>query len=210
MKHITKLALLGGIALGALYAAPANAEDGVFSKDRWQIRVRAINVNPDGDGTVQPAGLDTDVDAATVPEVDVTYFFTDNIAAELIAATSPHEISAAGTDVADAWVLPPTLTLQYHFTPDKQFSPYVGAGINYSYFYGEDDAAGFTNTDVDGGFGWALQAGFDYWLNDHWGLNLDAKYIDVEVDVTTNNGALNANDVDLNPVIIGGGVSYRF
>jgi len=102
--------------------------------------------------------------------------------------------------------------LQYHFTPDEKFSPYVGAGLNYSMFYGEDEAAGFNSLDVDGGVGYALQAGFDYWINDHWGVNFDAKYVDLEVDVDVNLGAtpLSANDVDLDPWIVGAGISYRF
>jgi outer membrane protein len=79
-------------------------------------------------------------------------------------------------------------------------------------FYGEDDATGFNNLDVDGGVGYALQAGFDYWIDDNWGINLDAKYINLDVDVKVNSGgtALSAKDVDLDPWIIGGGVSYRF
>ena len=141
--------------------------------------------------------------------MDVTYFFTKNIAAELIAATAEHTISAGGNTLGDAWILPPTLTLQYHFQPDEKFSPYVGAGLNYSMFYGEDDAAGFNNLDVDGGIGYAVQAGFDYWLNDNWGVNADIKYVDLNVDVRVNN-SLSADDVKLDPVIVGIGTSYRF
>jgi outer membrane protein len=192
----------------------AYAQDNVdwLSKDRFQIRARAIGVFADGDGHENVTGLKTDVGNAVTPEVDISYFFTDNIAAELIAATAQHEVSAGSNDLGETWILPPTLTLQYHFTSDKKFSPYLGAGINYSYFYGEDDGAGFDDLEVEGGFGYALQAGFDYWVNDHWGLNVDAKYIDLEVDVDINSSgtALSADDVDLNPWVIGAGVSYRF
>lgn len=195
-------------------STPAFAGEGSdwLSKERFQIRARAIGVIADGDGRESVTSLKTDVDNAYVPEVDVTYFFTDHVAAELIAATAEHSIKAGTNDVGDTWILPPTLTLQYHFTPDQKFSPYVGAGINYSMFYGEDEGTGFNNLDVDGGFGYAVQAGFDYWLNDNWGLNFDAKYIDLEVDVDVNLGAtaLQAHDVDLNPWILGAGVSYRF
>ncbi len=157
-------------------------------------------------------GLQTDVETSATPEVDVTYFFTDKVSAELIAATSKHTVTAGALTLGDAWILPPTLTLQYHFTPEKSFSPYVGAGLNYSMFYGEDDGAGFTDLDVDGGIGYALQAGFDYWLNDHWGVNMDAKYINLDVDVDVNSGGthLDADNADLDPVILGAGVSYRF
>jgi outer membrane protein len=205
--------LLLGTVLGGM-AAPAMARDlgDAWSKERFQIRARAIGLIADGDGHESVTGLKTDVGNSITPEVDVTYFFTNNIGAELIAATAQHSISAGTNDLGDAWILPPTLTLQYHFTPDEKFSPYVGAGLNYSMFYGEDDGAGFDNLDVDGGVGYALQAGFDYWINDNWGINFDAKYVDLNVDVAVNSGAtaLSAKEVDLNPVILGAGVSYRF
>ena len=94
--------------------------------------------------------------------------------------------------------------------PDEKFSPYIGAGLNYTLFYGEDEKNGFTDMDVDGGIGLAAQAGFDYWINDNWGFNADVKYIELDVDVKVNGGALRANDVDLDPWVVGIGVSYRF
>ena len=213
MKKTTLSALMIGTLLG-LAATPVMAKDlgEHFSKERFQLRARAIGVLADGDGTVSGTALNTDVDNAYVPEVDVTYFVTNNIGLELIAATSEHTISAGNSVLGDAWILPPTLTLQYHFAPDEKFSPYVGAGLNYSMFYGEDDAAGFNGLDVDGGVGYALQAGADYCLSDNWGLNLDVKYINLDVDVNVNSGAtpLTAPDVDLDPWIVGAGVSYRF
>jgi len=213
MKFTSKVLLMAGVAGIAMASLPAQAKDlgdGYFAKERFQIRLRAIGVLADGDGVVENTTLKTKADDAYTPEIDITYFFTEHVAAELIAATSKHTVSAGGNNLGDVWALPPTLTLQYHFTPDSKFSPYVGAGINYTVFYGEDDAAGFSDFDVGNGFGLAAQAGFDYWINDNWGLNLDVKYIDLDVDASVNNGALNAYDVDINPWIIGAGVSYRF
>jgi len=213
MKFTSKVLLMAGVAGIAMASLPAQAKDlgdGYFAKERFQIRLRAIGVLADGDGVVENTSLKTKADDAYTPEIDITYFFTEHVAAELIAATSKHTVSAGGNNLGDVWALPPTLTLQYHFTPDSKFSPYVGAGINYTVFYGEDDAAGFSDFDVGNGFGLAAQAGFDYWINDNWGLNLDVKYIDLDVDASVNNGALNAYDVDINPWIIGAGVSYRF
>jgi len=213
MKTLSKSVLLAGVAAMS-FASPVLADDlgGTWSKDRFQIRVRAIDVIADGDGIIKQNGFKTDVEHAITPEVDVTYFFTENIAAELIAATSEHKIDAGTLSVGEAWILPPTLTLQYHFSPNEKFSPYVGAGLNYSLFYGESNDTGFNGLDVDGGLGYALQAGFDYWLDDNWGLNLDAKYINLDIDVDVNLGAtaLDADDVDLDPFIVGAGVSYRF
>lgn len=210
-KLFLKLTLLSSVFLSTFSGvAQAQEFDSIWDKDRWQIRARVIGILADGDGMVNNTTLATDVDNAYVPEVDITYFFTKNIAAELIAATAEHTISAGTNTLGNAWILPPTLTLQYHFQPDEKFSPYVGAGVNYSMFYGEDDNAPFTKLDVDGGFGFAVQAGFDYWLNDNWGLNMDVKYVDLDVDVRVNNAALSADDVKLDPWIVGVGTSYRF
>lgn len=211
MKKLSKLALMLTVASAAM-AAPAMAKDlgdSYLSKERFQIRARVIGVAPDDDSSVNIGG-ETNVSTEVVPEVDLTYFITENIAAELIAATAKHSIShSAAGDLGDAWILPPTLTLQYHFTPDSKFSPYVGAGINYSYFYNEDANPAFTDLEVEGGFGTALQVGADYWLNENWGLNVDVKKLFLNIDGKLNNGAVRA-DIDLDPWIIGAGASYRF
>ncbi len=209
-----KTLLAATVATGVLLtAAPAFAADG-FGMENLQLRLRGIGILTKNGGGNTSIGGETEADDAFVPELDITYFFTKNIAAELILATSKHELSASDTsagnlDLGETWILPPVLTLQYHFTPDSKFSPYVGAGINYTFTYGEDNGADTDKTEAGNGFGWALQAGADYWLDDHWGLNLDVKKVWVDVDATLNDGAVTGN-VELDPWIIGTGVSYRF
>lgn len=122
--------LMFALLATATIANTASAEEG-----KWMVRARALGVVPQEDSTITPVGGKADVSNRLVPEVDVTYFFTDNIAAELIAATTPHDVTAKGTslgdvDVGEAWLLPPTLTLQYHFTDLGGVKPYVGAGVN--------------------------------------------------------------------------------
>ncbi len=207
------LHLIGAALICAFLTAGApetvKAEDSWYDAENWQIRVRAIGVVPDDDAPVN-IGSHADFSDEFVPELDISYFFTKNIAAELILATAQHEAHYDGsTKLGDAWILPPTLTLQYHFSPDQTWSPYVGAGVNYSMFFGEDAAAGFTDLEIDGGFGWALQAGMDYWLDEHWGLNIDVKKVWLDIDVKLNNGAI-TSDTELDPWIFGAGVAYRF
>lgn len=195
-------------------SAPAMARDlgdSYWSKERFQIRARALGVVPDDNSSVNIGG-DADVGDAITPEVDLTYFITPNIGIEAIAATAQHKITYTGdVDIGDTWILPPTVTLQYHFTPDNAFSPYIGAGLNYSWFYGEDEGTGFNDLDVEGGVGYALQAGFDYWIDNNWGLNLDVKKIFLNIDADVNLGTTPVHaDVDLDPWVVGAGVSYRF
>lgn len=209
---MTKLLFSGCAVLGLMVfsagAYAAEASD-YFSKERFQLRVRALGVVPQESSSVNIGG-DINVENSITPEIDLTYYFTPNISVEAIAGTSKHSLShSSGASLGQTWVLPPTVTLQYHFTPDQKFSPYVGAGVNYSIFYHEDTAGGFSDLNIDNGFGPAAQAGFDYWINDHWGFNFDVKKIWLNVDASLNNGAIEA-DVDLDPWLIGAGVSYRF
>ncbi|MCF8495560.1 MAG: outer membrane beta-barrel protein [Alphaproteobacteria bacterium] len=210
-----KKMLLGAAMLQIVLLSPVQAADPLSSgQGPWQFRLRGIGVLPSSGGDTTIGGS-PEADNAFVPEFDISYFFTPHIAAELILATSPHDLKLKNStlgdvDLGDSMILPPTLTLQYHFTPDKTFSPYVGAGINYTLPYAEDAAGGtVTQLEADGSFGWALQAGADYWINDNWGLNFDVKKIYVDVDASINNGAITGN-VELDPWVVGAGIAYRF
>lgn len=185
-------------------------------KERWIIRARALIVEPDESASISTIGGNVDINEQYVPELDFTYFFTKNVAAELILATTPHDVTAINTslgqvDLGDVWLLPPTLTLQYHFLPDNEgFRPYVGAGINYTLFYNEDKGA-VDSIDYNNSVGYALQAGFDYGLDENWALNFDLKKVMINTDVTIQSGATRIDaDVDIDPWVLGFGVAYRF
>lgn len=209
------------IALALVMAATAGGDiTNAVAKDAGDIliRMRGIAVVPDNDGTTDAIGGDTDIDNAYMPELDFTYFFTENIAAELILATTKHDVSVDNTtlgrdvDLGDVWLLPPTLTVQYHFNPKSSFSPYIGAGLNYTFFYNKDSGndPAVSSVSYEDGFGYALQTGFDYQLDDRWSFNFDVKKLFLETDVKVNGGAINARDVKIDPWIIGIGVGYRF
>ncbi len=196
------------ISLLLALAGQATAEEG-----KWMVRARALGVMPQEDSTITPVGGKAKVDNSLVPEVDVSYFFTPNVAAELIAATTKHDVTARGTslgnvDVGSAWLLPPTLTLQYHFTQFSGVKPYLGAGINYTVFYNED-AGALSSVKYDNSFGGALQAGVDIPVKDNWYLNLDVKKVFIDTTAKFNGGAVRA-DVDIDPWLVGAGIGYRF
>ncbi|MFZ8477429.1 OmpW/AlkL family protein, partial [Staphylococcus aureus] len=95
--------------------------------------VRALGVIPDEHGFVSN-GDSVRINNSVTPEVDFSYFFTPNISAELIAAVTQHNVkTSSGIDAGSAWLLPPTLTLQYHFTQLDFIKPYLGAGVNYTH-----------------------------------------------------------------------------
>lgn len=207
-------ATVAAVALAAP-AAPAAAKEGDLL-----VRARGIWVSPDEGSSLKLGGAaipgKANVDAQVVPELDFTYFLSDNVAAELILATTPHDVNATGTplgnvDLGDVWLLPPTLTVQYHFDPAGKISPYIGAGVNYTIFYNEDAGAA-RSIDYENSFGFALQAGVDIALEGKWFLNLDVKKVWLNTEATIDAGLPSriVADVDIDPWIVGVGVGYRF
>lgn len=184
----------------------------------WMIRGRALFVVPQESaklkiGGAPIAGGDVDISNSVVPELDISYFFTKNIAVELVLGVTPHRVKGAGAlagaRIGSAWLLPPTLMLQYHFTDLGAFKPYVGVGVNYTVFFNEKAKGGFTNFDLKDSFGLALQVGVDYMINQNWGINFDVKKVFLEPKVKVNNGLITGK-VKIDPWMIGTGVTYRF
>lgn len=215
LRSYSSALLVAALLLPAMADAQPKGGDGFVKAGDFLIRGRGIVVEPDEDADISVIGGDVDIETAVMPEVDFTYFLTDNFALELIAAVSPHDVDAVGTSLGDAPVgelllLPPTLTLQYHYPVTERFKPYVGAGINVTFFI-DEDAKGplVTDIDADTAVAPAVQAGFDYQISGPWMLNLDVKKIFLDTDVSLNNGAITA-DVDIDPWIFGFGIGYRF
>jgi outer membrane protein len=203
------------------FAFNVNAQEDTKKDDfnKWQVRLRLITIAPNESATIETIGGDIDISTAVVPELDFTYFFTKNWSAELILATARHDVKAVSTAAGDielgnVWLLPPTLTLQYHFLTEDGFRPYLGAGLNYTIFYGADEGPTADDVSYDNSVAFAFQAGLDYDLNEKWFLNVDAKYLtlstDATVDATTALGATVGADVDINPLVIGVGIGMRF
>jgi outer membrane protein len=201
---------------GVTIASAADLEERMAATPSpWQVRVRALGVITEDNGYVDGiAGSDLSYSDTIVPELDITYYFIDNLAAELVLGTTYANISGEGSvsglgTVGKVWLLPPTLTLQYHLTNLGAFKPYLGAGVNYTFFFNQDGEGSFSDIDVEDTFGYALQAGFDYMIDDHWGINFDVKKLFLEPDWTANDGTVSGK-AELNPWLIGTGVTYRF
>ena len=202
--------LLLSIIVVALISINAIAQEESNDFNRWQARLRVITIIPDVNDDLDAANVD--VSTAVVPELDFTYFFDENWAAELILATAKHNVDVdlgTGIDLGHVWILPPTLSLQYHFTGGI-VKPYLGAGINYTFFYGidEGDVAGM---DYDDAIGFSMQGGLDFDLNDYWFLNVDIKKLLLTTDVSVDTGEdIIPVEVDINPWIIGVGLGVKF
>lgn len=204
-KGVAALVLLLSAAAGS-QALAQQVQEG-----SWLVRVRAAHLDPanksDPVGGVGASDRLT-VESRTIPEIDISYFFTPNWAAELVLTyPQKHRVYLDGADIGSFKHLPPTLTVQYHFAPEKTWSPYVGAGINYTRISSVNLLGG--NADLESSsIGPALQAGIDYKLNNKWSLNLDVKKIYIRSDVNTAAGTISQVKVD--PLLIGVGIGYRF
>jgi outer membrane protein len=180
-----------------------------------KLDVRLTGVLPDVEAPIlTSAGVDTGLDVAVddsfLPSIGLQYYYSPNFSVEVIAGTFDHTATVAqdGTEILDLWHLPPTVTGRYHFPTEGRFTPYVGAGLTYIWFWDEEGKSGF-DVDLDDGFGYTLQAGFDYALNGPWSLNVDVKKIFFETDANVNNGALRST-INLDPLVVSAGFGYKF
>jgi len=195
-----------------LLALVAAASSQVLAQESpWLVRARAVHIEPDNKSDpVGGVGAADTIKVAnkTIPELDISYFFTPNIAAELILTyPQKHQVILNGAEIGSFKHLPPTLNMQYHFAPGATINPYVGAGVNYTRISSVKllDGAGDLENDS---FGLSLQAGVDLRLDDHWSINADIKKVNIRSDVFV--GGAKASQVKVDPVLFGLGVGYRF
>ena len=179
----------------------------------WMVRVRATDLiwqNGQSGSVVQ--GANVKAANKVIPEFDVSYFFTKNIAAELVL-TYPQTINinytANQTNLGSIKALPPSLLLQYHFTDLGALKPYVGAGVNYTIFSNRNNLSNGAYSVDSSSVGAVGQVGADYMLDKNWGLNIDVKYATMSTNVTTAAG-VNGGKLTLNPWMPSVGVAYKF
>ena len=196
-------------ALGALSTSAAAADE---TQGNWMVRLRATYLDmankSDAFGAVPSDAIH--VNNKWIPEADVTYFFTPNIAAELVLTVPQNQnVYLSGTKIGSFKHLPPTLLAQYHFIPNGTFRPYVGAGLNVTRIWGSDIAGG-SLTLSKWSVGPALQVGMDYKLTKNWFLNADIKKVWLGADVKSTADGSKVTSVQLDPWLFSMGVGYRF
>ena len=235
MKFSKILVSSAAIALTALTSSSAMA----VQQGDWLVRARIINIAPNvssGNITAMdgssleptvPDGATIDVDDATTLDIDISYFFTNNFAVELLLDfPASHDVTGDGSingigKIGEVAPLPPALIAQYHFMPQNNIRPYAGAGIGYVFFLNEETTGTLTGVvpgatssglDVDDTFYTVIQAGVDFDINQNWYWNLDAKYMFINsTAVVQFDGVDTAKvDFDLDPLVLGVGIGTRF
>lgn len=237
MKNVNNIKLKAAITSAMLASLFVCTPVSAIEKGDTLINARILNISPNVDDNqvmaggaplAEPAGID--VDDAYSLGLDITYMVTDNFGVELMLdTTSTHDINGTGNldgvSVGEVTVLPPSVIAVWHFLPKNNIRPYVGAGVNYTFFLSESTTDEFTNTmdtvvggvnstdlSVDDTFSIVVQAGIDIDISKNWYLSFDAKYLDMDTTATVKvNGADTATiDFDVNPLVLGVGVGTTF
>ncbi|MDR2173076.1 MAG: outer membrane beta-barrel protein [Burkholderiales bacterium] len=212
MKALASALAIASLALGTVSVAQA-------ADSKFLVKVGIAGVIPkSNNGTVNttgigiPATFDTDIGSSVRPSITFEYMITPNIGVELLGAwpfQNDIRLKNVGK-VGRVDVLPPTVSVKYHFMPESTISPFVGLGLNYTFMYSEKEYNVLTGTklDVKNSFGLAANVGVDFNINKNWVLGFDVRWIQMRNDVKVEGIKIGKAKVD--PWVLGVAVGYRF
>lgn len=215
-KNLILAAALGALACGSAAALAAPGD--------WVVRLGVAHVSPNDDsgalnGGDAPADARVGVDSGTSLGITLAYMLSDKLGIGVLGALPfKHDITGAGAldgagKIAEVKQLPPTVTLQYHFSPAATVRPYVGAGLNYTTFFSEKTSGAIEDFDIslDDSFGWAVEAGVDMDLNRDWFVSAQLWYLAIDTKAKLTGPAdLGDVSVDIDPWVAMIGAGRRF
>lgn len=204
MKTITVLALTTALVTAA---APALAQ----SRGDMTLGFGVAGVFPTDSASATTVGP-VKVEESYRPTLTFEYFVADNIGIEVLAAWPfEHDVKLGGAGtVADTKQLPPTVSIQYHFTNDSNITPFVGLGLNYTHFWDETGKGVLAGVPVslDDSWGVALHAGLDFKIGENGALRTDVRWIDIDTDAKV--GGAPIGNVSIDPFTFGVSYIYSF
>lgn len=203
MKAVFPLLIAATLVAGPQCAAQAD-------DNNWVVRFGAHVVDPQSDNG-HLAGMQASIDSDTKPTASIEYLITPNWGVEALAALPfQHEVKLDGQKAASTKQLPPVIGVNYHFLPDATVSPFLGAGVNYTYFF-DTKGKGLLQGDhvsVDNSWGAAAHAGVDVKLSSRWLLTADVRWINIKGDVHVD--GVDVGTAKINPWVYGLSFGYRF
>lgn len=199
------------IALLVFVAAPAAA----YEKGTFVLRAGVTAVDPKINSYSMSESTPTDrsstfvdVRSATSMSLTGTFLFSEHWGIDLLLALPfRHDIDAYVSrpspvpgepgfifdgKIGETEQLPPTLSLQYHFSPGTSLQPYVGLGINWTRFSDTrytglfEDIIGEPVSELilEDSTGIAVQVGGDWRVGERTVINFDVRWIDIDTDVS--------------------------
>lgn len=227
MKFLAALAIV-------CLSAPALA----YQPGEVILRTGAATVSPEVSSSPLPlegtklAGTAADVKDGSALGLTATWMLSSRWGLELVAASPfSHDLSVTGLGetfpLGEVAHLPPTLLLQYYpELPLGNVRPYVGLGVNYTFFFEEEvsreandmfaglGASGNADIALEDSVGLAAEAGVDFAFgtDKRWLLNLSVWWMDIDTEAAVQVpgvGAITAK-VELDPLVYMAGLGYRF
>lgn len=155
-------------------------------------------------------------------DVATTIFFTDNIASELSLGFSVLKVKYASIrnvgsnynsnvdlgNKKDIYMIPLTLTGQYHIAPFGAIRPYVGLGYHGAYMMNKCKSFNIKN-----GHGPVAQVGLDFVAKDDTIINFDIRQYLLNTKVTYKDSFIKppvTSKVKINPLLISVGIGFKF
>ncbi len=219
-------AILTTITCAAVLCSPST-----FAYEQGDLIIRAgiASVNPNDssdDVVVGTVTTEATVDDGQALGLNFSYMFNDSFGFSLLAASPfEHDISTkAGVDAGSTKHLPPTIGVQYYPTVSSDIiQPYVGLGLNYTFFFEEDVdpaliglaaselGASSAELKLDDSFGLAAEIGVDVAINEQWGASFQMWYINIETEATVATDVGDVKfDVQIDPFVYMLGLTFKY
>lgn len=202
----TRLAAACGLVLMA-GAMTAHAEG-----SDWVVKVGAHVADPkSNNGSLAGGTLEADVGSDVKPTITAEYMLNPEWGVEVLASLPfEHDIELNGVKSGSAKHLPPTISAQYHFNAGGSVSPFVGLGLNYTFFFSEHTTGPLAGTRLSLGssIGPALHAGIDFRTSDRWMITADIRWMNLDSDVKVDGAKVGTVHID--PIVYGVAIGYRF
>ena len=166
------------------------------------IKAGVIHVAPKDDSGFG----DVKVKGDTQLGLTATYMVTSQVGIELLAATPfKHSIEVDGDRIGTTKQLPPTISVQYYpMDSASAWQPYVGAGLNMTFFFDEAGAAD-TLGPLSDSFGLSVSAGLNYNIDDNLLANVGIWYMDLDTELEGIK-----EEVEIDPLVVMAGIGYKF
>ncbi len=136
------------------------------------------------------------------------YLLHDKLGVELgIGEDVEHDYQLETDQAGELDRMPANLLLQYYplgGVAAAGLQPFMGVGVNYTRFSSVSGA----DMDVDDDYGFAGQLGMDLVITDNLSATAIARY--TEVDAEFEQAGQTIDEVRLDPLTVGAGITYRF
>lgn len=209
-KEFDVYALNKLIIASVMCAAPVAGAIAQSVESPWIVHFGAHVVDPKS-STGDLAGIPASTTRNMRPSVSIEYLLTPSWSIEALAALPfQHDVRLGGQRAVSVKQLPPVVGVNYHFLAGQKVSPFLGAGVNYTHFFGAKghNALQGTHVDLDDSWGVAWHGGVDIALDARWTFTVDARWMDIDSKVKVDGARVCTAHID--PWVYGVSVGYRF